>query len=291
MYPKGQVSLALDRSDEANPSTAVGRFYTDVLQIFYVTYYVWGYLPLIILGYQYIRAWRRRDGNTVNKALAQTKLYLTGWLSAFLLVFIINTSMPALSPRLFLKREYVHHLEGFGLAKKLIGMATEDSSFGSFPSGHFGESMISGIYLLQINRPTGIVVVCSSVMIGLATQFLRYHYFADLVGASILVPIALFFGHCITPSIFKRETARIMASYATETGQEYYTESFAVELSLRTSDNDNNNEEGTKIPLDSTRNSVDGDTLEDHTLDLNVDLESGSTIEAMPLNTRVNAFI
>jgi membrane-associated phospholipid phosphatase len=270
LYPEGQMSLALDRSPTANPTTGFGRFYTEVLQVFYVTYYVWGYLPILILGYRYIVAWRKLDGNAVNHNLAQMKLYLCGWLSAFFLVFICNTSLPALSPRLYFKNEYIHpRLEGFGLAKRLIGVATDDASFGSFPSGHFGESMISGIYLLQINKPVGILVVVSSAMIGIATQALRYHYFTDLLGAAAVVLISLTYGFCITPGIFRRETARIAASYVAQTGASVSyndIEANSTELGIRTSDD----------------GSSAGDEYSDAT---STDLESG------PLETTGNSLV
>lgn len=291
MYPKGQLALLLDQSEDVNPSTPLGRFYTDLFQIFYVSYYVWGYLPLVILGYRYIKAWRSRDGDSANKALAQTKLYLTGWLFAFLLIFVLNTSLPAASPRLHLKTEYVHRLEGFGLAKMLIGMATEDTSFGSFPSGHFAESMISGIFLLQIYMPAGILVVFSSVMIGLATQILRYHYFADLVGAGLVIPLALCFGHCITPGIFKRETARIMASYVAETNESQGGEIQSIELQSQSSTPTTQTPSEPSLDDASPRESVEVDLLEDHTPVEVVDLEAGIVAESLPTNTRVNAFL
>jgi len=232
------MALALDRSKMLNPTTGIGRFYTDVLQVFYVTYYVWGYLPILILCYKYIMAWRRNDGHEVNERLAQVKLYICGWLSAFLITFICNTSLPASSPRLYFKNVWIHpKLEGFGLAKLLIGAATDDTSFGSFPSGHFGESLIAGIYLLQIHKPTGILVVISSGMIGIATQALRYHYFADLLGASVVVVLSLSFGLCLTGRMFRRETARIVTSYAMQTGMAFYgPDPNSTELSLRISD-------------------------------------------------------
>jgi membrane-associated phospholipid phosphatase len=212
------MSLALDRSPTANPTTGFGRFYTEVLQVFYITYYIWGYLPLLILGYRYILAWRKLDVNAVNRNLAQMKLYLCGWLSSVFLVFVCNTSLPALSPRIYFKNKYIYpRLEGFGLANRLIGAATDDASFGSFPSGHFAESMVSGIYLLQINKQLGILVVFSSAMIGIATQALRYHYFTDILGAACVVLISLTYGCCITPGIFRRATARIATSYVAQT--------------------------------------------------------------------------
>lgn len=190
-----------------------------------------------MLGFHYIKAWRANDGNEVNRRLAQLKLYMTGWLAAFLLVFVCNTSLPALSPRLYFKDQFIHkRLEGFGLAKLLIGAATDDSSFGSFPSGHFGESLVAGIYMLRINKPVGIVVVISAAMIGLATQALRYHYFTDLIGAAIVTVLTLAFGFGLTSTMFKRETARIMATYAVQVGLPFYEEPNSTELSLRTSD-------------------------------------------------------
>lgn len=246
------MSLALDRSSTMNPTTGFGRFYTDVLQIFYVTYYVWGYLPILLLGYKYVVAWRRNDGHEVNEKLAQVKLYICGWLSAFIIIFICNTSLPASSPRLFFKNTWIHpKLEGFGLAKLLIGAATDDTSFGSFPSGHFAESLIAGIYMLHLHRPTGIIVVVSSGMIGLATQALRYHYFTDLLGAAIVVVVSLSFGLCLTGKIFRRETARIVNSYATQTGVAFYgSESNSTELTIRSSDDGSVDEYDTKMEIE-----------------------------------------
>jgi membrane-associated phospholipid phosphatase len=268
------MCLALDRSPTMNPDSGFGRFYTDILQIFYVTYYVWGYLPIIMLGYMYIVAWRRKDGNEVNRRLAQLKLYLTGWLAAFLLVFICNTILPARSPRLYFKHIFHHpKLEGFGLARLLIGAATDDTSFGSFPSGHFAESLVSGIYLLRIHKPTGILVIVSSGMIGLATQALRYHYFSDLLGAAIIVVVTLAFGFCLSGGMFRRETARIMASYAAQVGIPFWSDSNSTELSLRGSD------DGSSVDDYETRSAASSE----------VDLEAAQS--EMPANHFVHTLI
>lgn len=286
---EGQMSLSLDRSPSLNPTTGFGRFYVDLLQIFYVTYYAWGYLPIILVGIRYIKAWRSNDGDTVNRSLAQIKLYMTGWLSAFILVFICNTTFPALSPRLYFAGRpnnkifspigYIHpRLEGFGLAKLLIGVATDNTSFGSFPSGHYGESLVAGIYLWHINRIWGAIALFSTFMIALATQALRYHYFADLLGATFIAIISLGFGFCISGGVFKRETARIAASYATHSGLPSYIERHDEELQVRSTDD----------------SSLDIDFDNKSTASSEVDLELGgpSDLGSVQLNApHVNTFI
>lgn len=241
------MSLALDRSRTLNPSTGFGRFYVDALQLAYMSYYAWGYVPLIYLGVRYMLAVKRGNGAVVNRSLAQIKLYLTGWLSAFLMVFILNTIFPALSPRLYFAGKpnserfsavgYTHpKLEGFGLAKFLIGAATDNNSYGSFPSGHFGESIVAGVYMWRINRALGVVIFAASFLIGLATQALRYHYFTDLIGAGIVAVLALSFGFGLTGGMWRRETVRIVASYATHAGLPMYIETNSQEMATRSED-------------------------------------------------------
>lgn len=280
------MSLALDRSSTLNPETGFGRFYTDFLQLAYMSYYLWGYVPLIYLGIRYTLALKRGDGAMVNRSLAQLKLYVTGWLSAFLMVFVLNTIFPALSPRLYFVGKpdstrfsaiaYKHpRLEGFGLAKLLIGAATDNNSFGSFPSGHFGESVVAGVYMWRVNRVGGIIIFVASALIGIATQALRYHYFTDLLGAALVCLISLTFGFGLTGKMFRRETARIVASYATHAGVPMYIETNSQEMTTHD---------------DSSSIGEDGD-YDDKTSE--VDLEIGSPEVSSPStsNGLVNTYI
>lgn len=282
------MSLALDRSPTLNPTTGFGRFYTDALQLAYMSYYLWGYVPLIFLGIRYTLAMKRGDGATVNRSLAQLKLYMTGWLSAFLMVFVLNTIFPALSPRLYFVGKanserfsavaYQHpRLEGFGLAKILIGAATDNNSFGSFPSGHFGESVVAGVYMWRVNRIGGIIIFVASFFIGVATQALRYHYFADLLGAGIVAVLSLTFGFGLTGTMFRRETARIVASYATHAGLPMYIETNSQEMATRSDDS--------SVSLD------DGEFDNEKTSE--VDLEMGTPEASSPStsNGLVNTYI
>lgn len=201
-YPQGQLSLFLDQSPTLNPSTAVGRTYTEILQLFYVSYYAWGGLPFFFLlfKYAYSHNWRsREDGfgfETVESAryLTELKLYLCGWMSAFFITFLINRAFPAKSPRLYLRNEYEHPLEGWGLASSLIGMATDDSSFGSFPSGHFNQTLVCAMFAMRLSKTLGVITFVAAAGIALATQALRYHYFVDIVVGLLVAALAITFG-------------------------------------------------------------------------------------------------
>eukprot|EP01122_Echinamoeba_exundans_P006115 TRINITY_DN165_c0_g1_i2.p1 TRINITY_DN165_c0_g1~~TRINITY_DN165_c0_g1_i2.p1 ORF type:complete len:319 (+),score=38.83 TRINITY_DN165_c0_g1_i2:1078-2034(+) len=208
VYPEGQLSLYLDQSETLNPETAIGRTYTEILQLFYVSYYVWGAIPFfyILYKYTYSHNWRSLDRNKSQDSpnnfetalsaryLAEMKLYLCGWMSAFFMTFLLNRSFPAKSPRLFLKSQFEHQLEGWGLASSLIGMATDDTSYGSFPSGHFNQTLVCALFAYRISRTLGIVVFIAAAGIALATQVLRYHYFIDIAAGLLVAALAISYG-------------------------------------------------------------------------------------------------
>ena len=109
------------------------------------------------------------------------------YLLTCVLVFFVNTLVPATSPRQHLKNEFVHPLELSGLSKYLNMRCKDDQSANSFPSGHVAEVVSIGLaYYIDKDKFVGGLIIFLSALIALATIFLRYHYFCDVVMGIIL---------------------------------------------------------------------------------------------------------
>ena len=81
----------------------------------------------------------------------------------------------------------VHPLKLTGLAKYLNSKCKDEKSANSFPSGHVAEILSIGLAYLRMRKYfIGVIVIICSMLIGLATLFLRYHYFCDILMAVIL---------------------------------------------------------------------------------------------------------
>jgi len=96
----------LDQSQTLNPSTISGRLYTEILQIFYMCYYLVGAVPLFLLLTQYWRAYKHESGLAAAIARNKLKMYLCAWMGAYYITFFLNVAFPGQSPRLYLKHEY-----------------------------------------------------------------------------------------------------------------------------------------------------------------------------------------
>ena len=111
-------------------------------------------------------------------------------------VFFINTLVPASSPRKFLSEKFVHPLDLSGFAKYLNKKCKDDKSANSFPSGHVAEVLSIGLsYLIIKNYLVGTIIIISSFLIGMATLFLRYHYFCDIIAAILCSLLSLFINY------------------------------------------------------------------------------------------------
>jgi membrane-associated phospholipid phosphatase len=95
---------------------------------------------------------------------------------------------------------FEHKLIGFGLAPFLIKRFTDDTSLGSFPSGHLCETVVVGLLCLYVNKDLARITLVASGGIAIATQVLRYHYFVDLLGGTPVVILSLLFACAVTPS-------------------------------------------------------------------------------------------
>ena len=112
-----------------------------------------------------------------------SKLYfcISVYSLTYLQIFFINTLVPAISPRLYLKNEYKNKLIYIGL-NKIIGSIKDDSSANSFPSGHVAETFCLVLPFFVIKKYfIAIFILLDSLLISLATLVLRYHYFSDVL--------------------------------------------------------------------------------------------------------------
>jgi hypothetical protein len=148
---------------------------------------------------------------------------------AYMLTFVINFAVPAMSPRLYLHDEYSADLEGLLVAKALNealkkgagGDPRHPMSFGAFPSGHVGLTWLPaciawrlgftavchampcggwapGMTQCHVTVQYGRVVVAGAVAMTGAVLYLRYHYLSDALAAiAVLVPAGLYAGRML----------------------------------------------------------------------------------------------
>jgi len=196
-FPDGQLALAIDRSDKLNPSTTFGKICTEIFQFAYVSYYVWGYFLLGILALQYAYAYYKDQSPLWQEILwTRLKMCMCAWLGTYLINFLVNFLLPAVSPRVYLNDLFVHPLDGFGFAGFLREQVEKEAagSFGTFPSGHVSVQWVTSFVAFRFVRWYGWLATIGAVLITLATLYLRYHYFIDVLGAIPLICFGIIFG-------------------------------------------------------------------------------------------------
>jgi len=199
LFPYGQLSLFLDQSEAIGPSSFIGRLYGEILQVSYTSYYVWGNGLGVYLAIHYFSsALFNRPINGENMPEAhqwrRLQMFTAAWAGGFLFNFILNMTFPAVSPRIFLKDMYVHDIEGIFFANGLRGALANAaaSTFSAFPSGHCGMSWLTSAIAYRMGLTFyAKVSFIVGVMITLATQVLRYHYFSDMLFASTLLAVGM----------------------------------------------------------------------------------------------------
>ena len=198
-FPLGQLSLYLDTNNSIGPHTKLGSLLNNFLQIFYSLYYIIPYIFIYILCYSncIVETVYRYNNNgnkskKYNKHWSELFFIFSVYIFIYSLVFIINTIIPASSPRLYLQNKYIHYLKLSGISKFLNRLFKDNGSANSFPSGHVAESLCISIALFGMKRYiSGSIAFIFSFLIALATLFLRYHYFCDVLCA-ILISIVSF---------------------------------------------------------------------------------------------------
>jgi membrane-associated phospholipid phosphatase len=193
-FPDGQVAVAIDRSDLLGPHAPLGRVATEVFQVAYFSYYVWGYGLFLLLAARYLRAGAAGDPAG---APAQGNLcaWLCAWVGAYLVNYVLYVLVPAWGPWLTHPALYTHDLEGLlltGPIRALIAanLVTPDC----FPSGHTALSWIAALGALRLAPRYGRFALAAAVPITLSTVGLRYHYAVDVLAALPLVLLGLTWG-------------------------------------------------------------------------------------------------
>lgn len=194
LFPDGQLALYLDNNNFLGPHTTLGRFFNNFLQIFYFFYYLIPYVTMHFInlgncGKEIIFRYQNNGfSSPTHKKRWNNTLFLFGvYLLTCVFIFFVNTLVPASSPRKHLKEKYIHPLNLSGVGKYLNKKCKDEKSANSFPSGHVAEILSIGLsYLGMKNYQIGIIISICAFLIGMATLFLRYHYFCDILMAILL---------------------------------------------------------------------------------------------------------
>eukprot|EP01135_Chromosphaera_perkinsii_P006381 Nk52_evm110s485 gene=Nk52_evmTU110s485 len=195
-FPHGQIALWTDKNEWIGPTSLVGKLLTEVLTVFYVSYYLWGVVVALLL----LRDLGKAHGSNPLKAnsieWSRTQMFMCTWLGTYMLNFLLNLIFPAVSPRLYLVDQYTNPLEGFAIADALNKSVKEAAkgSFGAFPSGHVAISWAVALAGKHHYPFYGKIASYAASLITAATLVLRYHYFIDALGAMVLVYFGLSFG-------------------------------------------------------------------------------------------------
>ena len=212
----GQVSLYIDQNNFLGPHTIFGKFLNNSLQIFYFYYYIIPYITmhffsLMNCGKEVLFRFQNNGKKSVTytQRWSNTHFIFGTYLLTCILVFFTNTLIPAGSPRIFLSEKFIHPLNLSGFAKYLNSKAKDDKSANSFPSGHVAEILSIGLaYIVIGNYMIGIIVIFFSFLIAMATLFLRYHYFCDVVAAVVCSFVALFINYFFGYRIYLKKKGK-----------------------------------------------------------------------------------
>ncbi|EFA75425.1 phosphoesterase [Heterostelium album PN500] len=199
LFPFGQLGLFIDKSSSIGPDSFVGKLSTEIFQLSYISYYIWGYFMEVYVLFKLWQSYLSKDPEK-NKEMPiwdqLLKMFICSWISTYFVVFSINLIFPAESPRVFINDKYTNALNGFGLAgfiRNKIESAAK-GSFGSFPSGHIATSWAVAFASYKIVPLYGYISAFAAFLITIATMYLRYHYLVDFLAAIPVAFICLMFG-------------------------------------------------------------------------------------------------
>ena len=203
LFKYGQLSLYLDNNNYIGPHTTIGQLINNILQVFYLFYYIIPYSTLYAMCeancikeiiFRYINKGQKSFTYNANW---KNSFFLFGVYNlTYIFVFFINSCIPAGSPRKFLEKEYKHELKLSGFSKFLNDTCKDDKSANSFPSGHVAETLcVAFAFFGMGKKKEGYLTFFCSSMIILATLFLRYHYFVDVICAILIAGFCFFFNY------------------------------------------------------------------------------------------------
>jgi len=206
-FPEGQLALWADNSGWIGPDSFLGRVITEVLQLLYFSYYIWGNALVIYMGFEYLWAVYRNGWRHDKLRWRRIQMLLLCFVGTYLLNFSVNFIFPAVSPRIYLADRYQNELRGFWIGDLMRDTIKKGAanSYGAFPSGHVALTWIPALAASKLGyRVYGRICEVAAAGITLATIFLRYHYFMDAMFATLLVIFGLYFGRIIGCQPFDR---------------------------------------------------------------------------------------
>lgn len=186
-WAEGQISIWLDRHPWIGPGTYFGKVIVEFLQIAYLSFFAWGFFFLWYLIYAY---WRSEKLNRkAEECWLVLKVFACGWIGPYYLSFFSYMMFPAIGPRYANPEQYVHDINGFGLAGAIAKFieSQQVSPRDCFPSGHTGLTWIVALLALRIAPTYGRFMVPVAVLMTTATLVLRYHYIADVLAAGVMI--------------------------------------------------------------------------------------------------------
>jgi len=142
--------------------------------------------------------WKKQKGTRKRLQWRCIQMFVSAWVGAFVLNHLINLCFPAVSPRIFLKEHYKNDIQGLWVLASMRNAITNAAAntFSAFPSGHCGLSMLAVLLAFRIHLSTKYTwaVSVSTVLIVMATQVLRYHYFVDFLFSLVVVAFGAWLG-------------------------------------------------------------------------------------------------
>ena len=224
LWIKGQISLTLDNSPTFNPETNSHIVFASILQVFYFIYYIYPYgciyfMPLLQCIKGTVKKYKQKGNEPEGYRKKWNDLYFITavYIISYSLCNILNTIIPAVSPRLYFK--YKHKLRLYGIAKWINHTFKDNKSANSFPSGHVSETMCIAFALFGMRRwIVGSIVLFGCIMILLATLVLRYHYMIDVIAAllsstfSFLIPYLFYRKDKIVNDLYAKTVEGLISS-------------------------------------------------------------------------------
>jgi len=209
-FPKGQISLWLDTNTVIGVTSTIGILCTEVLQVMYASYYLWGNGLGAWLAFQYFyRMLYLKQAKTARRSdrveWRRIQMFLTAWLGTFLFNFLLNLAVPAVSPRIYIATDYKNEVRGVFFANLIRRALTSAASntFSAFPSGHCGLSWLTAYIGYRIGyRQFFRASFAAAITITTATLCLRYHYFVDMLFATVLLGFGVWLGGFITQPLY-----------------------------------------------------------------------------------------
>jgi hypothetical protein len=141
------------------------------------------------------------------------QMFVSAWVGAFVLNHLVNLCFPAMSPRIYIKDYFQNELRGLWLLGGLRSAVTSAAAntYSAFPSGHCGLSILAVIlsFRIGLSRVYSYLVLLTTILIVLATQVLRYHYFVDFLFSAVIVAFGTWLGGFHQLELYQRSLAEM----------------------------------------------------------------------------------